>query len=146
MACAGQAVRAASKQAKTNKEPWLLAVSPQLAGRDADAIVAIYGGRMQIEQTFRDIKNPRWGLGLSDSQTRQPARLANLLLMSALACYALGSLHWRYTPAATGLNLAARKRQRMRCRSFLWPDGGLFASCCASVLLDCGAPFFPLRQ
>jgi hypothetical protein len=55
----------------------------------AAAVVAIYSGRMQIEQTFRDIKNPRWGLGLSDSQTRQPERLATLLLIGALACYAL---------------------------------------------------------
>jgi len=58
------------KQAKAQKEPWLLAVSPQLAALSAQAIVTIYAGRMQIEQTFRDIKNPRWGLGLSASQTR----------------------------------------------------------------------------
>lgn len=66
-----------------------MAVSPQLAALDARAIVAIYAGRMQIEQTFRDVKNPRWGLGLSDSQTRKPPRLATLLLIGALACYAL---------------------------------------------------------
>lgn len=77
------------KQARAQKEPWLLAVSPQLAALDAKAIVAIYAGRMQIEQTFRDVKNPRWGLGLTESQTRQPQRLATLLLIGALACYAL---------------------------------------------------------
>jgi hypothetical protein len=77
------------KQARAQKEPWLLAVSPQLAGLCAKAIVAIYAGRMQIEQTFRDVKNPRWGLGLSESQTRKPQRLAALLLIGALACYAL---------------------------------------------------------
>lgn len=44
---------------------------------------------MQIEQTFRDVKIPRWELGLSDSQTRQPERFANLLLIGALPCYAL---------------------------------------------------------
>jgi hypothetical protein len=76
------------KQARAHKEPWLLVVSPRLA-MSAAAVVAIYSGRMQIEQTFRDIKNPRWGLGLSDSQTRQPERLATLLLIGALACYAL---------------------------------------------------------
>lgn len=76
------------KQARGNKEPWLLIVSPRLT-MSADAVVAIYSGRMQIEQTFRDIKNPRWGLGLSDSQTRQPERLATLLLIGALTCYAL---------------------------------------------------------
>jgi hypothetical protein len=76
------------KQAKANKEPWLLIVSPRLT-MSAAAVVAVYSGRMQIEQTFRDVKNPRWGLGLSDSQTRQPGRLATLLLIGALACYAL---------------------------------------------------------
>lgn len=77
------------KQARAQKEPWLLAVSPQLAALDARTIVTIYAGRMQIEQTFRDVKNPRWGLGLSASQTRKPQRLATLLLIGALACYAL---------------------------------------------------------
>jgi hypothetical protein len=77
------------KQAQAQKEPWLLAVSPKLAALDAEEVVAIYGGRMQIEQAFRDVKNPRWGLGLSESQTRKPKRLAMLLLIGALACYAL---------------------------------------------------------
>jgi hypothetical protein len=77
------------KQAKAQKEPWLLAVSPQLDMLDAKAVVAIYSGRMQIEQGFRDVKNPRCGLGLSTSQTRKPKRLAILLLIAALACYAL---------------------------------------------------------
>ena len=77
------------KQAKAQKEPWLLAVSPQLAALNAKAVVAIYSGRMQIEQTLRDVKNSRWGLGLFESQTRQPKRLAILLLIAALACYAL---------------------------------------------------------
>ena len=77
------------KQAKAQKEPWLLTVSPQLAALNAKAVVAIYSGRMQIEQTFRDVKNSRWGLGLSESQTRKPKRLTILLLIAALACYAL---------------------------------------------------------
>jgi hypothetical protein len=34
------------KQAKAQKEPWLLAVSPQLATITAKAVVAIYSGRM----------------------------------------------------------------------------------------------------
>jgi hypothetical protein len=77
------------KQSRAQKEPWLLAVSPQLAVLSATQVVAIYAGRMQIEQTFRDVKNPRWGLALSESQTRNPQRLAALLLLGALACYAL---------------------------------------------------------
>jgi hypothetical protein len=77
------------KQAKGSKEPWLLAVSPKLDAFAAKAIVGLYEGRMQIEQTFRDTKNPHWGLGLTSSQTRKADRLANLLLIGALACFAL---------------------------------------------------------
>jgi hypothetical protein len=44
---------------------------------------------MQIEQTFRDTKNGRWGLGLTCSQTRRKDRLECLLLIGSLACYAL---------------------------------------------------------
>ena len=77
------------KQAKTQTEPWLLAASPGLAELDARAVVDLYSGRMQIEQSFRDVKNPRWGLGLSLSQTTRPDRLAILLLIGALAMFAL---------------------------------------------------------
>jgi hypothetical protein len=70
-------------------EPWLLAVSPGLAGLNAAKVVALYSGRMQIEQTFRDVKNGQWGLGLSHSQTRKHQRLAILLLLGALITYAL---------------------------------------------------------
>ena len=66
-----------------------MVVSPRLSTLTAKAVVTIYSGRMQIEQTFRDIKNHRWGLGLSHRQTRMPNRLASLLLIGVLACYAL---------------------------------------------------------
>lgn len=40
---------------------------------------------MQIEEGFRDIKNHRTGFSLSDTRTRSPQRLANLLLVGMLA-------------------------------------------------------------
>lgn len=70
-------------------EPWLIAVSPGLAALSAKEVVALYAGRMQIEQTFRDVKNGQWGLGLTHSQTRKHTRLAILLLLGALITYAL---------------------------------------------------------
>jgi hypothetical protein len=70
-------------------EPWLLAVSPGLASLSATKVVALYAGRMQIEQTFRDVKNGKWGLGLTDSQTKKLQRLTALLLLGALITYAL---------------------------------------------------------
>lgn len=44
---------------------------------------------MQIEQSFRDMKNQHVGLGLSLSQTTRPDRLAILLMIGALAMFAL---------------------------------------------------------
>jgi hypothetical protein len=70
-------------------EPWLIAVSPGLAALSAKDVVALYAGRMQIEQTFRDVKNGQWGLGLKNSQTRKHKRLAILFLLGALITYAL---------------------------------------------------------
>lgn len=77
------------KQRAGQVEPWLLAVSPCLSRLSADAIVALYGCRMQIEQTFRDLKSTQWGMGLTSSQTRHPKRLATLLLIAVLLGFAL---------------------------------------------------------
>jgi hypothetical protein len=112
------------KQAKAQKEPWLLAVSPQLAGLSAKAIVAIYSGRMQIEQSFRDTKNSRRGLGLSESQSQKPKRLATLLLIGALACYALWLVGLAVRSSGYRIEFGSRKRLRRLSQSFHWHDGG----------------------
>jgi hypothetical protein len=49
----------------------------------------IYEQRMQIEETFRDAKNRRWGFGLRFAHCRTAARLAMLLLIGALATLVL---------------------------------------------------------
>lgn len=98
------------KQARGQKEPWLLAVSPQLSMLSAKAVVAIYAGRMQIEQTFRDTKNPRWGMGLTQSQTRKPQRLATLLLIGALACYALWLIGLAVKSSGYRIEFGSRKK------------------------------------
>jgi hypothetical protein len=98
------------KQSKAQKEPWLLAVSPQLAALSAKMVVAIYSGRMQIEQTFRDVKNSRWGLGLSESQTRKPKRLAIFLLIGALACYALWLIGLAVRSSGYRIEFGSRKK------------------------------------
>ena len=51
----------------------------------AAEIVALYGKRFTIEETFRDQKNLRFGMGLSDTRIGDPARRDRLLLVSALA-------------------------------------------------------------
>lgn len=78
-----------NKQRSGQTEPWLLGVSPSLTQLNARAIIDWYGTRMQIEQTFRDLKCAQWGMGLSTSQTRKPKRLAVLLLIGALVSLVL---------------------------------------------------------
>jgi hypothetical protein len=65
------------------RDPWLLATS--IADRDASAIVAIYARRMQIEETFRDAKNHRFGWSFRHVSTSNVQRLEVLLLLVALA-------------------------------------------------------------
>lgn len=64
-------------------DPWLLATS--MSEGDAAAIVGIYAQRMQIEETFRDAKNHRFGWFLGDVRLSTPQRVAVLLTLAALA-------------------------------------------------------------
>lgn len=64
-------------------DPWLLATS--MSDGDAAAIVSIYARRMQIEETFRDAKNHRFGWSLGDVRLSTPQRTAVLLTLAALA-------------------------------------------------------------
>jgi hypothetical protein len=98
------------KQAKAQTEPWLLAASPGLAELDARAVVDLYGGRMQIEQSFRDVRNPNFGLGLSLSQTTRPDRLAILLLIGALAMFALWLIGLAARARGYRVNFGSRAR------------------------------------
>lgn len=69
------------------KEPWLLATS--LDTETAAQIVAIYATRMQIEETFRDMKNHRFGWSLRHVRGYDRRRLTLLLLFGALATLAV---------------------------------------------------------
>lgn len=64
-------------------DPWLLATS--LSDGDADEIVRHYAKRMQIEETFRDAKNHRFGWSLDAVRLSTPQRTAVLLTLAALA-------------------------------------------------------------
>jgi hypothetical protein len=85
--------RCRSKRSRQNvqrqKEPGLLACSPGLAHLSPAAIVALYAQRMTLEPSFRDTKNPRLGLGLSESRSRSAQRFEMLLLIGHLASWLL---------------------------------------------------------
>jgi DDE family transposase len=73
--------------ASREQEPWLLITSlPTDATNDAKRIVAIYKARMQIEESFKDLKT---GLNFNESNTRTLRYLSVLLLLAMLAQYVL---------------------------------------------------------
>jgi len=76
------------RHAKAGKEPWLLVTSLPQAQDNPNHMVNIYRQRMRIEENFRDTKCPHYGLGLKDSLTRTPERMAILLLIAAIATFA----------------------------------------------------------
>lgn len=78
---------ASLKAQKRESEPWLLVASPELRHLSAQQLVSIYSKRMQIEQSFRDLKCDRFGCAFKHSLTRDPNRIAILLLIHALATF-----------------------------------------------------------
>ena len=65
------------------KEAWCLA--PSLSEFAAREVVELYGRRFTIEESFRDAKDIRFGMGLSSTSVSAPERRDRLLLLSALA-------------------------------------------------------------
>ena len=76
-----------TKAACAAKEPWLLACSPGASPARPEIIIDQYSRRMTIEESFRDLKNERLGLGFSASRSRSGKRLEILLLIAHLT-------HW----------------------------------------------------
>ena len=65
------------------KEAWHLATT--LSAAKASDVVKLYGRRFTIEETFRDQKNLRFGLGLSATHIGKPERRDRLLFLAAIA-------------------------------------------------------------
>lgn len=63
-------------------EPWILATSLKVR---ASKVVQLYSRRMQVEETFRDTKSPRFGISLSHARTRSTSRADILVLLAAFA-------------------------------------------------------------
>jgi hypothetical protein len=70
-------------KARGMKDAWCLAVG---GGTLTSATaVKLYARRFTIEETFRDTKDPRYGLGLSATHVRDVRRRDRLLLICAMA-------------------------------------------------------------
>lgn len=70
-------------RSKAMKEGWFLVSS--LSGHNSTTMIKLYGKRFSIEETFRDTKDDRFGLGLRATRIGQPLRRDRLLLICALA-------------------------------------------------------------
>jgi hypothetical protein len=81
--------RHSRKNAKRSVEPWLLIASPSLQSYSAKRIVRLYKTRMQCEENFRDTKSVAYGLGIAKRRCTSLERASNLLLIAALAAFAL---------------------------------------------------------
>ena len=75
--------------ARRQKEPWVLVTNLPSRSTQAKKVVAIYRQRMQIEEGFRDVKSPLFGLGFGMHQSRQGRRIEILLLIAMLANMAM---------------------------------------------------------
>jgi len=64
-------------------EPWCLAASDPEAS--AATLIGHYARRWEIESSFRDSKNLRFGMGLGLARVKEPERRDRLWLLSALA-------------------------------------------------------------
>lgn len=93
--------------AKGQKEPWILASSLPKSEFNPEIIVCLYSFRMQIEQSFRDLKNSRYGFSFKNTLTRSVSRLNVLLLIVAIVNF----IAW-----AVG-RLAEQKQWHFKCQS-----------------------------
>ena len=88
-----QGHRSTSTYSKTNalraRMPWLIVTSLPGGSAITKRIMALYATRMQIEESFRDIKNARWGFSLDEAKSSTAARYENLLLIGVLATFSV---------------------------------------------------------
>ena len=93
--------------AKGQREPWILASSLPKNIFNADQIARLYSVRMQIEQSFRDMKNNKYGFSFKNTLTRSIDRLNILLLIAAIVNFIVWSV---------GV-LAEQKSWHFKCQS-----------------------------
>jgi len=117
--------------AKGMAEPWHLATSREdLVGA---AIVKLYGRRFTIEETFRDLKNLRFGLGLTDTRISSPERRDRILLVGAIAASLLTLLG----AAGESLGLDMKmKANTVKTRTHSLLNQGLFYFDCLLNMRD----------
>ena len=113
------------KREQNMKEAWCLAVSgSEVTAQEA---VSLYSRRFTIEETFRDCKDPRFGLGLLHSRIGNPARRDRVLLISA-AAMALVTLLGA-AGEATGLDMRFKANTSKKRQHSLFRQGIMYYDC-----------------
>lgn len=89
--CNGNRARSKHSEqcARRERDPWLLASSLPVSSKLARRVVEIYSTRMQIEESFRDVKSIRFGIGFELQLSRSAQRLQVLLLIAMIAHFVL---------------------------------------------------------
>jgi len=108
-------------KARGMKDAWCLATSH--SDRPASEIVKLYGKRFTIEESFRDQKNIRLGMGFSETRISSPARRDRMLLVSAIAIVLLTILG--AAGEATGLDRTL-KTNTVKTRTLSLLNQGIF--------------------
>ena len=104
--------KVSTQSARSAKEPWLLVACTQFADLPAKKLVRLYRQRMQIEESFRDMKSLHFGAGLERSRSNGTARFSVLVLIASLAAFLL----WLLGTAADQCGLEEYMRPGSRKR------------------------------
>jgi hypothetical protein len=104
-------------KAKDMKDAWFLATSrDDLPG---DEIVELYSRRFTIEETFRDDKDDRFGLGLKEATIGDPKRRDRLLLVLSIARVLLTSLGAAGEQLGLDVKLRANTERKKRTHALV---------------------------
>lgn len=90
------------RYSSSNRTPWILASSLKNEEYGKDRIINLYGKRMEIEQTFRDNKDPRFGFGWRFARNNCMKKIAVLCLIANIAAFFL--LHIGYLAEKLGFH------------------------------------------
>ncbi len=107
------------------KDAWFLATS--LREAKATDVIRLYGRRFTIEETFRDTKDIRFGLGLSSTHIRDPKKRDRLLFLVAAAHSLLTLLG--AASEASGLDRYLKANTVKRRTHSLFRQGTYWYSC-----------------
>lgn len=113
-----KASKTSKSNSKANSDPWLLASNLPQTNQLSKNVVAIYRQRMQIEESFRDMKSTQFGLGFEQNCTTKLSRLSILLLLATLASLALILLGVGVTVAKKHWQFQANTEREKRVLSF----------------------------